>query len=107
MVLHALHHQISKDKLCVQTREIEKERRFKFEGEESAFLPSSTGIHHSEGTGTSTAHKDRCHWFVAKKKRSNGSRRRKSNTKIKTYEIDLLNRYRIVRVPLIPKRDSV
>jgi len=39
----------------VQFRGIEKGRGFEFKGEDSAFLPSSTEIHHGEGTGTSTA----------------------------------------------------
>lgn len=68
--VHALHHQISKDKLRVQFRGMEKERGFEFEGEDSAFLPSSSEIHHSEGTCTSTAQThNRYHWFVAKKEK--------------------------------------
>jgi len=73
----------------VQLRGMEKGRRFKFEGEDSAFLPSSIKIHHSEGTGTSTADKiDAIGLLLKKKKESNESRKRKSNAKIKSCEIE-------------------
>lgn len=53
----------------MQLRGMEKGRRFKFEGEDSAFLPSSIKIHHSEGTGTSTADKIDAIGLLLKKKK--------------------------------------